>query len=213
MISGIRNTVLGCVALITIVLIMLVISKTREAQPDLQQLQLQGLVVLPKPRKVSDFELINHQGNRTRMADLQGRWSVLFFGFTHCPDICPTTLATLAQASKKIGKRLAKRLQFYMVSVDPERDTPAKLNQYVNYFSSDFIGLTGEHATLARVAGQVGVAFAKVPDSSSAGYTVDHSAQLVIFNPKGHYHAFIKAPHSSDKIVLFLNALDQNFDF
>ena len=233
MTNSVRNTVLSCVVLITVVLIMLFISKTYEPQHDLQQLQLQGLTVLPKSRQVSNFELINHQGKRTLINDLQGHWSVLFFGFTHCPDICPTTLATLARASKEIDASLAKRLQWYMVSVDPDRDTPAKLSQYVHYFSSDFIGLTGEHATLAEFAGQVGVAFAKVPDSGLDGYTVDHSntdtsqkhaihldgytvdhsMQLVIFNPKGHYHAFIKAPHTSDKIALFLTALDQNFNF
>lgn len=197
--------------MIALVLGLLVISKTRTLPPDFAHLQQQGLTLLPKPKEIADFRLIDEHGENFSRADLGGRWSVMFFGFAHCPDICPGTLATLATALDKLDASRAERISVYLVSVDPERDTPARIKDYVAHFSTRFSGLTGEHAQLAGFASQVGVAFSKIPDDGPDGYSIDHSGQLVVLNPNGRLHAFIKAPHTSDKIALFLRAMLDDF--
>lgn len=199
--------------MVTLVLGLLVISKTRTLPPDFEHLQQQGLLLLPKPKDIADFRLIDEHGAGFSRADLSGRWSVLFFGFTHCPDICPVTLAILAQAFDKLDADRASRIAVYLVSVDPERDTPARVKDYISRFSARFSGLTGEHAQLAEFASGVGVGFSKMPHHDSPdGYSIDHSGQLIVFNPHGRLHAFIKAPHTSDNIALFLRAMLDDFD-
>lgn len=211
----VRNTVLWCVGFVILVIGLSFYKYSGDSArlPSPETLQQQGLVLLPRPRAVEPFELIDHKAQRFNNDNLKGHWSVLFFGFTNCPDICPVTLSTLARSIEHLADpELASRIKVYLVSVDPERDTPDKLNQYVNYFSPDFIGLTGQHKKIARLAGQVGIAFAKVPHDGLDGYTVDHSGQIIIFNPKGHFHAFLKSPHESTQIAWFLKVLITHFE-
>ena len=160
-----------------------------------EELRLNGAVVLDKPRIFSDFELLDHRGELFDIARLQGTWTILFFGFTHCPDICPTTMAVLNDTYSNLKDAEKQRLQVVMISLDPERDTVTKLAEYVPYFNAEFIGVTGNKHLIRRLTAEINIAYNRVP-LGEGDYTVDHSTQLVLINPKGHYHGFFRAPHN-----------------
>jgi protein SCO1/2 len=160
-----------------------------------EELQINGAIVLDKPRIFSDFELEDHRGELFNNERFQGVWSIVFFGFTHCPDICPTTLAMLDDTYSKLKDSEKERLQVVMISLDPERDTVEKLAEYVPYFNPEFTGVTGNKHLIRRLTAELNVAYNQVPLSDD-DYTVDHSTQLILINPMGHYHGFFKAPHT-----------------
>lgn len=210
--------------------VSIVTQSLKHSEPSLENLAEAGLVVLSRPRQISDVNLLDHNGQHFNQQNFVGYWSVIFFGFTHCPDICPTTMATLRQSVELLNDSERLRLKVYLASADPERDRPAVLKKYVHAFAQDFIGLTGMRDDLAHLATQVGVTFAKVPLQTSkqhqghdmsamtsgdhnAGYTIDHSTQLVVLNPKGHFHAYLKAPHDPQRIALFVQTLQKHFKF
>lgn len=130
---------------------------------------------LPAARSLQDFNLLDQDGQPTTLADLRGRPSLLFFGFTQCPDVCPTTLALLSTALQRAS---APNLRVVLVSVDPERDTPQRLGAYVRAFDASFTGLTGSLEEVEKLARQLGVAAVRVP-RPGGDYTIDHSAALL----------------------------------
>lgn len=196
---GIRNTVIVILAFILLVVWGFVWRISQPVIMSNEELRINGAVVLNSPRIFSDFELVDHQGELFNQERLQDVWSIVFFGFTHCPDICPTTLATLNDTYSKLKDREQERLQIVMISIDPERDTVEKLAQYVPYFNDEFIGVTGNKHLIRRLTAELNIAYNQVP-LDSGDYTVDHSTQLVLINPKGHYHGFFKAPHNEIKL-------------
>jgi protein SCO1/2 len=193
--TGIRNTVLLLVVVIILVVYGFVWRMDQPVIMSDKELRLNGAVVLDKPRVFSDFTLTDHHGQTFDKARLQGSWSIVFFGFTHCPDICPTTLAILNETYSKLQEDEKDKLQIIMISLDPERDSVDKLAQYIPYFNRDFIGVSGNKHFIRRLTGEINIAYNKVP-LSGEDYTIDHSTQLVLINPKGDYHGFFKAPHS-----------------
>ena len=196
---GIRNTVIVILAFILLVIWGFVWRISQPVIMSNEELRINGAVVLNSPRIFSDFDLVDHQGQVFNQERLQDVWSIVFFGFTHCPDICPTTLATLNDTYSKLKDREQERLQIVMISIDPERDSVEKLAQYVPYFNDEFIGVTGNKHLIRRLTAELNIAYNQVP-LDSGDYTVDHSTQLVLINPKGHYHGFFKAPHSEIKL-------------
>jgi len=157
--------------------------------------------ILPKPKAIKNASFTDHRGQLFGLEQMAGKWSILFFGFTNCPDICPTTMQTLKQAKQKVSEAgLWNDYQVVMVSVDPERDSIEKLSKYVPYFDPEFIGLTGNVKSTAEFAKQLGILFVKreTPDNSS--YEVDHSASLILINPNGDMAGVISAPHHVDEI-------------
>ena len=193
--SGIRLTVFGVLCFIALVVVGFVWKMNQPVVMKKEQLQANGAIVLDTPRIFSDFELINHLGQRFSKEQLVGKWSMVFFGFTNCPDVCPTTLATLNETFSKLKEAEKENLQIVMVSLDAERDTVEKLSQYMPYFNNNFIGVTGNKHLIRRFTAEINIAYNKVPLSAD-DYTVDHSSQIVLVNPKGDYHGFFKAPHS-----------------
>jgi protein SCO1/2 len=131
-----------------------------------------------------DFNLVDHHGHRRTLADFHGKVVALFFGYTHCPDVCPTTLGELALTLKKLGKD-AEKVQVLFVTLDPARDTPAVLAQYVPSFNPAFIGLTGSEAEVGQTAKTFKVFYQRQESSSKAGYFLDHSANTFVFDPQG----------------------------
>ena len=160
-----------------------------------EELQINGAIVLDKPRIFSDFELTDHRGEVFKLDRMKGIWTIVFFGFTHCPDICPTTLAMLNETYSKLKDSEKEKLQIVMISLDSERDTVEKMAEYVPYFNPEFTGVTGNKHLIRRLTAELNVAYNQVPLSGD-DYTVDHSTQLVLINPMGHYHGFFKAPHT-----------------
>lgn len=134
------------------------------------------------------IDLTDHNGQRRSLADFRGKVVVVFFGFTHCPDVCPTTMLELASVAKDLGPD-ASRLQVLLVTVDPERDTPDVLRQYVPSFHPGFLGLYGTQEEVARTAKEFKVYFHKQPQQGGS-YTVDHSAGTYVLDTRGRLRLF-----------------------
>jgi protein SCO1/2 len=152
-------------------------------------------------RALPDFSLIDQQGRVFGSANLRGHWSLLFFGYTNCPDFCPTTLTTLAAMQKRLRAAKASVLpQVIFVSVDAKRDTPAQMAKYVPYFDPEFIGLTAaDQPSVEAVAKNLGVSVIIQPASDGA-YTVDHSGAIFVFNPDGRLTAILSGPFSVEAL-------------
>ncbi|TDJ41684.1 MAG: SCO family protein [Gammaproteobacteria bacterium] len=205
MTSGVRNSVLASLGFVAIVVGMFFYSVMRPPVLSVQELQERGIVVLPFARELNEFSLVDHRGADFDVTSLLGRWSFLFFGFSACPDVCPLALGALAQAERVLqtdaDATLRDGFNVVFVTVDPERDDQQALAQYVEVFSPRFTGVTGSREQLAEFAQQLNVAFMQVP-LEGGGYSVDHTGNIVMINPRGHYHGFIKMPHDAEKILL-----------
>jgi protein SCO1/2 len=164
-----------------------------------------ALMVLPEPRVIADFALVDDEGAPFSLDNLRGHWSLIFFGYTHCPDVCPSTLYDLKLVHEKLAQLngdAASGHQVLFVSVDPERDTPEQLKKYVDYFHSDFIGVTGPQEQLAPLNMQLGIAYRiDEHEAGSEQYNVDHSVSVLLMDPQGHLHGVFPAPHDADKMA------------
>jgi len=136
-----------------------------------------------------DFALTDPAGKTRTLADFRGKAVVVFFGYTQCPDVCPTTMSTLAEAMKLLGPD-ADRVQVVFITIDPERDTPALLAEYVPAFDKRFIGLSGDAAATERVAKEFKVIYQKQPGPTPSTYTMDHSAGVFMFDPAGRLRLY-----------------------
>lgn len=137
-----------------------------------------------------DFRLLDHHGKTRTLADFKGKAVLLFFGYTHCPDVCLTMLSGLAMAQKRLGEDAA-RVQVLFVTLDPSRDTPEILANFVTYFDKDFLALYGDESAVARTAKEFKVTYAKHDSGSAAGYLLDHSAGVYGFDPHGRLRVLI----------------------
>lgn len=159
-----------------------------------------GIHVLPHSRELPDVALLSTTNADLASTAQAGRWQLIFFGYTYCPDICPTTLAELRRVYSALPQAIRDRLQVWMVSVDPERDTPEQLRAYLDFFDPSFQGLTGELADIQTLSQALGIPF--IPgDSSKPGYTVDHGANLALIGPDGWQSGFIRAPLQVDALI------------
>jgi protein SCO1 len=158
-----------------------------------------GTIITPS-RPLADFSLIDTQSRRFGPANLRGHWSLLFFGYTNCPDFCPTTLTVLAAMQKRLRADKSVLPQVIFVSVDAKRDTPAQLAQYVPYFDPDFIGLTApDQAAIEAVARTWGVSV-NVQPAKDGHYTVDHSGEIFVIDPSGRLAAVLTGPFTADAL-------------
>jgi protein SCO1 len=145
---------------------------------------------LPRPKPIGDFHLTDNLGRPFSLHDLQGKPTLVFFGFTHCPDVCPTTLAKLAQIRKAVA---VPGLRVLFITVDPARDTPNVVGLYVHAFDPDFIGLTGDNQAITKMAADFGVAVSRV-DLPGGDYTMDHSAVVFLLNREGQVAGIFTPP-------------------
>jgi len=178
-------------------------------------LNIDNLVLLSPAKKVNSFSLNNQDNQKFTNENLAGKWSLLFFGYTSCPDVCPTTLNTLAASMEKLkSEKNIKLPQVVFISVDPDRDSykkdPSKLKNYISFFSKDFIAATGSHEELKKLTSQLGTAYEIYNSRNKKNYEVGHSAFISIVNPKGQYRGFISTPHTVDSIVNTVRALNKN---
>jgi protein SCO1/2 len=158
-------------------------------------------LVLPNPDPLPEFSLLDQHGSTIDRSVFTGQWDVVFFGFTHCPDICPTTLQLLATARTTLAEQGQEPLpRIVLVSVDPERDTPAIIGQYVDYFGAGNLGITGSLEEISRLTGGLGIYFQKQATDSD-NYLVDHSAAVLVIDPDGRFSALFSGPHSVANFV------------
>lgn len=188
----IHYTVLSIIAIMVLFLSLFLNKINSPRIFDAIELRQNGIVLLEPARLVKPFSLIDHNSKAFTKDNLENKISLVFFGFTHCPDICPSTLADLARVMAVTDEETREQLQIILVSLDPARDTPEILKPYVEYFNPNFIGVTGNFLALSSLANSVNVAFQKVITDDS--YVIDHSANIVVFNSRGDYQGFIKPP-------------------
>ncbi len=147
------------------------------------------------------FSLLDQASAPVNADTFRGQWDPLFFGFTNCPDICPTTLQTLANARRELAATGATTLpRIVLVSVDPERDTPELLGQYVDYFGEDNLAVTGKLEEIKKLTDALGIYFEKAP-TEDGNYGVDHSAAVLVIDPMGEFLALFSAPHIAANYV------------
>lgn len=157
-----------------------------------EELKLHGVIPFSQPRELKDFSLIDQNGDAFGKQQLQGKLSLMFFGFTHCPDICPTTMAYLTSVYQQLPETMQEQVQVILVSLDPARDTQLIMKEYVAYFHQDFVGLTGNFSAIMGLTNNLNVAFNKVILDDD--YTIDHTSHIAILNGRGDYAGFIKSP-------------------
>lgn len=153
-----------------------------------------------------DFALTDHTGKPRTLADFKGKAVVVFFGYTQCPDVCPTTLAEMADVMRQLGP-LADKVQVLFVSVDPSRDTPELLSKYVPAFDSRFLGLVGDRAATEKIAKEFKVFYQKVAGKDPESYTMDHTAGSYVFDPQGRLRLFVRHGQGAEPIAHDLRLL------
>ncbi|MEO8143663.1 MAG: SCO family protein [Betaproteobacteria bacterium] len=153
-----------------------------------------------------ELALTGHDGKARTLADFRGKAVVLFFGYTHCPDVCPTTLADMAGVMRALGKDAA-RVQVLFVTVDPERDTPEVLSKYVPAFDPGFLGLSGDAAATQRAAKEFKIFYEKRPGKAPGAYTVDHSGQSYVLDPQGRLRLFVRQERIAQDLAEDLRSL------
>lgn len=173
---------------------------SQEGPDERTELVEAGIILLPQGRAVPTVSMTNQDGQAVAMDQLKGTWSLLFFGYTFCPDICPTTLAQLREIKRKLSPEITGRLRVYLVSVDPHRDTPEQLKNYLSYFDPEFVGLTAPEDVLMQLS--TGLSIPYLPaDTSKPNYTVQHSGNLAVIGPDARLRGFIRAPFDSSQLL------------
>ena len=154
----------------------------------------------PNPKQIREFSMLDQTGNQFGIEQLNDKWSLIFFGYTHCPDVCPITMSVLAESYNQLVEKTVN-LQIIFVSVDTERDTTEKLSQYVAYFNDAFIGLGGETENIDSLTKQIGIAYYLNNEEQTEDYLVDHSASIFVFDPKAQMVGKLSPPHQSAQII------------
>jgi protein SCO1/2 len=198
---GIRITVLALAVFITVIIAGFVYRIQQPRVLTVSEMKINNLFILETPRKFGEIELIDHHGKAFTRERFLGKWTLVFFGFTHCPDVCPTTMSFLNELMAQLEGTEVENTEVVMVSVDPARDTVEQLASYVPYFNPKFTGVTGDFLDIHRFATDLNTPFRKVAGQGE-DYQVDHSTNVVLINPRGDYHGFFKAPLDMAKMKL-----------
>lgn len=171
---------------------------TARQQAAQQPPQIQGFL-WPEPKELQAFSVVDHANQEFNLDNIRGKWSFLFFGYTNCPDICPITLAVYSQLYDKLqASKTDEAVQMVFVSVDPDRDKPEQIGDYVSYFNKDFIGLGGSAEQIETLTRQIGIAFFREAAADDGSYLVDHSAAIFLVNPDAQLVAILSAPHKAE---------------
>lgn len=168
------------------------------APPATAQPELSSATLLNTPRPLPAFSLLDQHGEVIGPEVFNGDWHLVFFGFTNCPDICPMTLQTLTAVRAKLAAQGREQPGVVFVSVDPERDAPAQLADYLAYFDASIIGITGNEDAIARFARDMGVAVFMGAEDDHGNYNVDHSTAVFLVDPAGRLSALFRMPHEVD---------------
>lgn len=199
-----NKTLLSILALLTITTIAWLGMRSSDTSNNKMPPQISG-TLFPIPKPIKPFQLTDHRGQRFETGHLKGHWSFLFFGYTHCSDICPTTLLMFKNINSKLEKipDTIHNTQFILVSLDPERDSVEHLEKYIHSYHQDFIGLTGKQEQIKQFSSQFGIYYSrdKIRGNSLDDYLIDHSSAIVLINPNSEIQAIFTAPHHVEKIT------------
>ncbi|NNC77526.1 MAG: SCO family protein [Woeseiaceae bacterium] len=188
---NLRNLIIGVISGIALAAGFLLAMNVLQAPTE----NVRSATILPATMELPEFALIDHQGTAADQSFFEGQWDLVFFGFTHCPDVCPLTLQILQAAKKALGEKQIDPLpRIVLVSVDPERDTPEVLGAYINAFGDNNAGLTGELQQLRRLTSALGIYFEKV-SAGENNYSIDHTSVVLVIDPQGRFHSLFSSPH------------------
>jgi len=193
-------TIVSCLAVMFVAVALYVNKMTVEVSLSNEQLKDLGFYLIEPARNLGSFILIDTDDNEFLPKNFEGKWNVLFFGFTFCPDICPITMSMLASIEKGMKLEEHDKVRIFMVTVDPERDKPDQLRTYLKNFSDNFTGLTGGLDQIYNFATKVNAPFFPISKSPDPYYTVDHTGSIVVIDPNGSYAGFFRAPHIKENI-------------
>lgn len=198
---------IGLVSLMLLAVAVTLVAVYFTQSADLKkQLEADAVILFETPRQLTPVELLRHDSQPFVFDQFKGKWDLVNFGYTYCPDICPTNMADMNIAYKELqALGLSDQINFWMVTVDPERDTPQQLSLYVPFFNSDFVGLTGDPDQVAALATQLSANYFR--EGEGEGYTVAHTDNYAILNPRGEYVALMRPPHRPSHIVNTLSLL------
>ena len=167
----------------------------------LSQAQVSATIV-NDPREIQPFHFIDDEGKPFTNVNLKDHWTFLFFGFTNCPSLCPTTMDQLAKLYEELTvEHKAPIPQVVMVSIDPDRDTREKMHAYVKGFNAHFIGVVGSKEQVQQITHQLGIVYMREEGKSKTDYVLDHSGTVILVNPKGRVLAFFSLPHHAQKMA------------
>ena len=203
---GIFITVGACLGFMSLIMALFLSRFYTPRELTLDEYKTLGAYFIDPPRQLAEFKLIDDSSEVFLPEAFAGKWNILFFGFTYCPDICPLTVKQMSDVKKSLGE-YSDNLRFFLVSVDPDRDKPENLRVYLDNFDLDFKGLTGEIDQIYKFSTQVNAPFFPVVNSPEPNYTVDHSGSLILISPEAKYAGFFRAPHDTDKITKALASL------
>ncbi|MCP4041382.1 MAG: SCO family protein [Gammaproteobacteria bacterium] len=184
-------------AVLLVIAFIIMTPRQRDASPELQG------VLWPEPKQLLSFELMDQERRPFTTESLKGKWTMLFFGYTYCPDICPMAMSVLKMITTRLEQfpEIAADTQVVFVSVDPERDPPEKLAEYTAYFNRDFIGVTGSVKEIDALAKQIGAGYIKEPPAPSGDYLIAHSSTIFLIDPQVRLYAVFSQPHDPETIV------------
>lgn len=203
---GIFITVGACLGFMSLIMALFLSRFYTPRELTLDEYKTLGAYFIDPPRQLAEFKLIDDTSQSFLPEEFAGKWNILFFGFTYCPDICPLTMKQMSDVKESLGE-YSDNLRVFLVSVDPDRDKPENLRQYLDNFDKNFKGLTGEIDQIYKFSTQVNAPFFPVVNSPEPNYTVDHSGSLVLISPEAKYAGFFRAPHDTAKITKALASL------
>jgi protein SCO1 len=212
---NIKITVIVCLLAVVLVFLLTYYRISRNnpsAELSPEQLRETGALVYDRPVELSPFRLEDHRGQPYTQESLRGKWSLIFFGFTNCPDICPLTMHELRRFyTSEQATPWRDDTEVVLVSVDPFRDTPARVGAYAAGFHQDFVGVTGEYSEISRLARQLYVAHSEPAPDDGPDYMVDHSGNILIINPAGQYHGFMESSIKGENIARAYDSIRKTY--
>jgi len=203
---GIYITVAACLGFMALILALFLSRFYTPRELTIDEYKALGAYLIDPPRQLAEFNLVDDKGEIFLPEQFNNKWNILFFGFTYCPDICPLTMKQMSDVKEMLGED-AQKIRVFLVSVDPDRDKPENLRVYLDNFSSNFRGLTGEIDQIYKFSTQVNAPFFPVVNNPEPNYTVDHSGSLVLIDPDAKYAGFFRAPHDTSKITKALASI------
>lgn len=162
-------------------------------------------IIMDQPKSLPDFELVTHQDKKLTQDDFNGQWSLIFTGFTSCPDICPATISILKTLDEKL-QATGTDIEMYLLSIDPERDTPKILESYIGLFSRSLTGITGSLNEVGGLSDEIGLSFIHIPETEGR-YSIEHSGALVLIDPGARVAAYFKPPFDTDQMAKDLRTI------
>lgn len=210
-----RNIILASIAFAIISLLLGLWVRHNQGDTHQTTFDIENGTIFPIPRDITPFNLVSAQQQPFTNSNLNGHWSVLFFGFTQCPQLCPSTLAILNDTYEQLEKKKNVQLpQIVFISVDPERDTPPVIKKYIASFNKNFLGATGSQDEIKKLTAALNILYMKVHkpnDADPMSYQIDHSGTLLLVNPEGKLLALFSSPHTAEDLANNIAAIEARF--